>query len=63
MVNQVTPADLPRMDDAQQVIPDFEIDAVARVLLPALRAFYASAEGQAAFKKWKQNQEFKEENQ
>ena len=28
------------------VVPDFEIEAMARVLLPALRAFYASPEGQ-----------------
>ena len=31
------------------LIPDFEIDAMTRVLLPAFRAFYASLEGQAAF--------------
>ena len=31
------------------LIPDFEIDAMTRVLLPAFRAFYASPEGQAAF--------------
>ena len=59
----MTPADLKQTEDAQMVIPDFEIDAMARVLLPALRAFYASAEGQAAFKKWKQNQGSKEGNQ
>lgn len=50
------PADLKRTEDTQMVIPDFEIEAMARVLLPALRAFYASPEGQAAFEEWKQNQ-------
>ena len=39
------------------VVPDFEIEAMARVLLPALRAFYASPEGQAAFEEWKRQQE------
>ena len=53
----VTPADPKRTDDEQMVIPDFEIEAMARILLPALRAFYASPEGQAAFEKWKRNQE------
>lgn len=45
------------------VIPDFEIDAIARALLPALRAFYASPEGQAAFEAWKRNQGLKGGNQ
>lgn len=54
------PADLKQTENIQMVIPDFEIDAIARVLLPALRAFYASTEGKAAFEKWKQNQGFKE---
>ena len=53
----MTPADPKRTDDEQMVIPDFEIEAMARILLPALRAFYASPEGQAAFEKWKRNQE------
>ena len=54
---RVTPADLKRAEDTQTVIPDYEIEAMARVLLPALRAFYASPEGQAAFEEWKRNQE------
>lgn len=53
----VIPADLKRTEDTQMVIPDFEIDTIARVLLPALRTFYASPEGQAAFEKWKRQQE------
>ncbi len=53
----MTPADLKRAEDTQMVIPDYEIEAMARVLLPALRAFYASPEGQAAFEEWKRKQE------
>ena len=53
----MTPADSKRAENTQMVIPDFEIEAMARVLLPALRAFYASPEGQAAFEEWKRNQE------
>ena len=53
----MTPADLKRTEDTQMVIPDFEIEAMARVLLPALRAFYDSPEGKAEFEKWKRQQE------
>lgn len=53
----VIPADLKRTEETQMVIPDFEIEAMARVLLPALRAFYDSPEGQAAFAEWKRQQE------
>lgn len=59
----MTPADLKQEEGTQMVIPDFEIDAIARALLPTLRAFYASPEGQAAFKEWKLNQALKEGNQ
>lgn len=59
----VTPADLRRTEETQMVIPDFEIEAMARVLLPALRAFYADPKGQAAFEEWKLNQGLKEGNQ
>lgn len=56
-VEQVPPAEPRQTEDTQTVIPDFEIEAMARVLLPALRAFYASPEGQAAFEEWKRQQE------
>lgn len=49
----MTPANPKRTGDTQMVIPDFEIDAIARVLLPALRTFYASAEGRKAFEEYK----------
>ena len=34
-------------------IPQHEIDALARCLLPALIAFYESEEGQREFEQWK----------
>lgn len=40
-------------DDTLEVIPDFEIESLARCLLPVLQAFYDSPEGQAAFERWK----------
>lgn len=40
--------------DHQTVIPDFEIDTLARCLLPKIQAYFASPEGQAAFEEWKQ---------
>ena len=43
-------------DDQQTVIPDFEVDTLARCLLPKMQAYFASPEGQAAFEKWKQQQ-------
>lgn len=39
--------------DTTAVIPDFEVEAIARCLLPVLQAFYASSEGQVAFDQWK----------
>ena len=50
------PAD-PGMDNQQTVIPDFAIDSMARCLLPQVQAYFASAEGQAAFEEWKRQQE------
>lgn len=40
-------------ENAQIEIPDFEIDALARCLLPKLRAYFESPEGQAAFEEWR----------
>ncbi len=42
--------------DQQTVIPDFEIDALARCLLPKIQAYFASPEGRAAFEDWQQQQ-------
>lgn len=59
----MTPVDLKRDEGTQMVIPDFEIDAIARALLPTLRSFYADPKKQAEFEKWKLNQGLKEGNQ
>lgn len=40
----------------QLLIPDFEIDTLARCLLPKIRAYFDSPEGQAAFEEWQQQQ-------
>lgn len=44
----------PGQDDLQTAIPDFEIDTLARCLLPKLQAYFNSPEGQAEFEAWKQ---------
>lgn len=38
----------------ETVVPDFEIEASARCLLPKIQAYFESPEGQAAFAAWKQ---------
>ena len=42
-----------REDNTQEVIPDFEIETLARCLLPSLRDFFESPEGKAEFARWK----------
>lgn len=44
-------------EDNQLVIPDFEIDALARCLLPKIQAYFGSVEGQAAFEDWQRQQD------
>ena len=41
-------------------IPQHEIDALARCLLPELIAFYGSEDGQREFEQWKKDLENKE---
>lgn len=36
------------------IIPDHEIEALARCLLPSIIAYFESDEGQAEFDQWKQ---------
>ena len=43
-------------ENQQTIIPDFEVDALARCLLPKMQAYFATPEGQAAFEKWQQQQ-------
>lgn len=38
------------------VIPDFEIESLARCLLPKIQAYFESDEGKAAFEAWKRQQ-------
>lgn len=38
-------------------IPYHEVEALARVLLPEIRAFFESEEGQREFAEWKAQQE------
>ena len=40
----------------ETVVPDFEIEALARCLLPKIQAYFESPEGQAAFETWKKLQ-------
>ena len=40
----------------ETVVPDFEIEALARCLLPKIQAYFESPEGQAAFAEWKKQQ-------
>lgn len=42
-------------------IPQHEIDALARLLLPDIEAFFASEEGQREYAEWKQAQAAKKE--
>lgn len=49
----------PTLGDLQTIDIDFAIESMARVLLPALQAFYDSPEGQAAFEEWKKQQDKK----
>lgn len=37
-------------------VPDFEIEALARCLLPKLQAYFDNPEGQAEFEAWKNQQ-------
>lgn len=40
--------------DGQIEIPDFEIDSLARCLLPKIQAYFNTQEGQEAFEAWQQ---------
>ena len=42
-------------------IPLHEVEALARILLPQIQAFFESEEGQTEFAEWKANQENKTE--
>ncbi len=43
-------------DNIWMQIPQQEIDSLARLLLPKIRGFFESEEGQREFAEWKQRQ-------
>ena len=43
---------MPRKKKNTTGIPDFEIDSLARALLPAIQAFFETEEGQREFALW-----------
>ena len=45
-----------RINDYGTNIPPHEVDALARLLLPEIQAFFASEEGQREYAEWKQQQ-------
>lgn len=48
--------DIPEIDKSFNP-PDFEIEALARCLLPGIQRFFESEEGQREFQEWKANRE------
>ena len=46
-----------KLNDHGTGIPVHEVDALARVLLPEIQAFFESEEGQREFAEWKAQQE------
>ena len=43
-------------------VPDHEIEALARCLLPEIQKYFESEEGQREFREWKQKQDHREES-
>ena len=43
-------------------IPQYQIEAIARCLMPDILAFYESEEGQREFAKWKAQREAEQQN-
>ena len=52
-----------KVNDYGTGIPVHEVDALARVLLPEIQAFFESEEGQREFSEWKARQEQDKERQ
>ena len=51
-----------KVNDYGTGIPLHEVEALARVLLPEIQAFFESEEGQQEFAEWKAQEETKREN-
>lgn len=49
-----------KVNDYGTGIPQHEMKALARVLLPEIEKFYASEEGQRQFAQWKEEQQLKQ---
>ena len=49
------------ISDYDTGIPQHEMEALARVLLPEIEKFYASEEGQRQFAQWKEEQQLKQQ--
>ena len=52
-----------KVNDYGTGIPYHEVEALARVLLPEIRAFFESEEGQREFAEWKAQQLAKQQKQ
>lgn len=51
-----------KVNDYGTGIPVHEVDALARVLLPEIQAFFESEEGQREYAEWKAQQQAKQQN-
>lgn len=51
-----------KTDKSESKIPQHEIDAFARCLLPEIQKFFESKEGQREFAEWKRKQYTKKQN-
>lgn len=51
-----------KINDYGTGIPYHEVEALARVLLPEIQAFFESEEGQREYAEWKAQQQAEQEN-
>ena len=51
-----------KVNDYGTGIPYHEVEALARVLLPEIQAFFESEGGQSEFSEWKAKQQSEQEN-
>ena len=52
-----------KVNDYGTGIPYHEVEALARVLLPEIQAFFESEEGQREFAEWKKQREVEQQKQ
>ena len=55
-VTEIRGPDMAETEEVQIAIPDFEVEALARCLLPKIQVYFESPEGQEAFAEWKKQQ-------